>query len=348
LLIYLFRKTIFKVEKAFHDGLINTNLPLVQVEVEINVSVIIPTYNRLWCLPRAIDSCRNSACNTEIIVVDDGSTDGTWEWLLTKPDIIAVRQENQGQTYAINNGFSVARGEFIRFLDSDDFLCAGTIDNQYQKAIANNAQLVCGRVDLCEESSKKITVCPDITEWTDFLEIQLSSRYGSHFLGMLFHRDLVEKTPRRPDFALREDRMFLLEVALLAPAVALTEGCAGYWVQHNQQMQGKYSGLQSQAANWQHLNIFRKILGQLDVMGRLEEKYKEEKYKKSSCIVLWQLAHWIAKDHIGSAVNVIDWIYEIDPDFIIPDKGFLGFLYRTVGFNTTERLLAIRRLFIHK
>jgi len=307
-------------------------------EVKIDVSVIIPSYNRLWCLPRAINSCRNTKCATEIIVVDDGSTDGTWEWLISQPGITTIRQENQGQTYAINKGFTVAKGDYIRFLDSDDFLNEGAIDAQYQKAIATGAQLICSRVDLYDEESAKITVCPELTNWNDFLEIQLGNTYGSHFLGMLFHRSLIEQTPRRPEFALREDRMFLLEIALLTPVLAIAQGCAGYWVQHSQQMQGKYAGLQSQAANWQHLLIFRKILGRLDADGRLEEKYK-----KAACTVLWPLAHWIAKDHIVDAWALVKWIYELNPAFEIPEKGYLGFMYRNVGFKTTEKLLRARR-----
>jgi len=313
--------------------------PVVQKENNIDVSVIIPAYNRLWCLPRAINSCRNTKCATEIIVVDDGSTDGTWEWLLAQTGIIAIRQENQGQTYAINKGFSVAKGQYIRFLDSDDFLSECAIDVQYQKAIAAGAQLVCSRVDLYEESSGKITVCPELTNWDDFLEIQLGNTYGSHFLGMLFHRSLIEKTPRRPEFAWREDRMFLLEIALLNPVLAIAEGCAGYWVQHAQQMQGKYAGLQSQAANLQHLLIFRRILGQLETAGRLDEKYK-----KAACTVLWPLAHWIAKDRIADASALVKWIYELDPEFKIPDKGPLGLMYRKLGFKTTEKMLRLRRM----
>lgn len=308
-------------------------------EVKINVSVIIPAYNRLWCLPRAINSCRNTKCVTEIIVVDDGSADGTWEWLISQSDITALRQENQGQTYAINKGFTVAKGDYIRFLDSDDFLSEGAIDAQYRKAVATGAQLICSRVDLYDESSAKITVCPELANWNDFLEIQLGNTYGSHFLGMLFHRSLIEKTPRRPEFALREDRMFLLEIALLNPVLAITEGCAGYWVQHSQQMQGKYAGLQSQAANWQHLLIFRRILGRLDADGRLEEKYK-----KAACTVLWPLAHWIAKDHIADALEVVKWIYELDPAFEIPERGSLGLMHRTFGFKATEKILRLRRI----
>jgi glycosyltransferase involved in cell wall biosynthesis len=306
----------------------------------INVSVIIPTYNRLWCLSRAVISCRNTECYTEIIVVDDGSTDGTWEWLQQQADIVSIRQENQGQTYAINKGVSMARGEYIRFLDSDDFLCDGIIDKQYEKAISTSAQLICSRVDNYNIETGITTVNPEINDWSDFLEIQLSNRYGSHFLGMLFHRGLVQQVPRRPDFAFREDRLFLLEVALLNPVMAIVEGCAGYWVQHQQQMQGNYSGFKAQAVNWQHLHIYKKILGRLNSEGRLLEQYK-----RAACTVLWPLAHWIALHHLTEAKEVVKWIYELNPEFTLPEKGALGFLYNKTGFAATEKLLRIRRIF---
>jgi glycosyltransferase involved in cell wall biosynthesis len=89
-----------------------------------DVSVIIPTYNRLWALPRAVESCRDE-CSTEIIVIDDGSTDGTWDWLQTQKDVAAIRQDNWGKDWAVTKGFAAARGEFIRFLDSDDWLIPG-------------------------------------------------------------------------------------------------------------------------------------------------------------------------------------------------------------------------------
>src|SRR5688572_27438063 len=105
------------------------------------VSIVIPTFNRLWSLPRAINSCRDAACRPEIIVVDDGSDDGTWEWLQQQKGIVALRQSNQGQTWAVNAGVARATGRYIRFLDSDDFLAPGVIDAQFEEAQASNADV---------------------------------------------------------------------------------------------------------------------------------------------------------------------------------------------------------------
>jgi len=314
----------------------------VQEEVSTDVSVIIPTYNRLWCLPRAVDSCRNTQCKAEIIVVDDGSTDGTWEWLNAQPDIIAIKQENQGQTYAINNGVAHATGKYIRFLDSDDFLCEGTIDKQFAKAEEISAELVYSKVNNYDQQTGQITELPDIGPWDDFLEVQLSNRYGSHFLGMLFKTEWVKKVPRRPEFAYREDRMFLLEYGLLNPRIGLVSGCAGYWVQHPAQMQGNYQGLKSQATNWQHLNIYQRIIGQLESTNQLTTGRKQ-----AVCTALWPLAHWIAKDFIKDATKISEWIKQLDPDFKIPEKGLQGWLYRNIGFKRTEQLSKIRRGFIN-
>ena len=305
---------------------------------DIAVSIIIPSYNRLWCLPRAVDSCRNTQCKTEIIVVDDGSTDGTWEWLQQQNDVKAIRQKNQGQTYAVNNGLAAATGKYVRFLDSDDFLVTEMINTQYLAAEAEQAELAYSGVDLYDDAAKRSAPSPALTPWTDFLAIQLGNEYGSHFLGMLFKTDWVKKVPRRPDFAFREDRMFLLEYGLMEPKTIMVEGCAGYWVQHQDQMQANYTGWKSQVTNWQHLNIYKKILGELEAAGKLTQARKN-----AACNVLWPLAHWIAKDFITDGQAVVDWIYRLNPNFEVPEKGSLGWLYQNIGFSKTEKLLKARR-----
>lgn len=310
--------------------------------MSIAISIIIPTYNRLWCLPRAIQSCRDTQCKTEIIVVDDGSTDGTWQWLQKQDHIIAIYQKNQGQTYAINKGLESANGKYVRFLDSDDFLVEGIIDEQFLNAESQQADLVYSKVDIYNEVNKEIVKSPELNPWNDFLEVQLGNGYGSHFLGMLFKTEWAKKVPRRPDFAFREDRMFLLEYGLLEPKISLVKGCAGYWVKHSEQMQSNYRGWKSQVTNWQHLNIFKIILGKLGENEKLTQSRKN-----AACSVLWPLAHWIAKDHLKEALEVVNWIYELNPDFKIPERGNLGLMYNKLGFKTTEQILGIRRLLKH-
>lgn len=89
----------------------------------LRVSVIIPTYNRADVLPRAIESAlKQKDCSVEIIVVDDGSTDQTIDRLkIYKEKIKYVYQENKGASAARNLGIAKSTGDFIAFLDSDDF-----------------------------------------------------------------------------------------------------------------------------------------------------------------------------------------------------------------------------------
>src|SRR6266446_10679515 len=148
-----------------------------------DVSVIIPTFNRLWCLPRAVDSCRGARCRTQIIVVDDGSTDGTWEWLQQQPEVLALRQPNQGQTWAANLGQRAAKGTYIRFLDSDDYLYPSAIDLQFEAAVATGADVIYSRVDRYEEETGLIEENPEPGIWDDFIAVMLGEGYGSHYLG---------------------------------------------------------------------------------------------------------------------------------------------------------------------
>jgi glycosyltransferase involved in cell wall biosynthesis len=86
------------------------------------VSVIIPTFNRAHTLERALDSVlAQTLAPVEVIVVDDGSTDGTESIIQTHfPNIIYVKQDNHGVSAARNAGIKRARGEWIALLDSDD------------------------------------------------------------------------------------------------------------------------------------------------------------------------------------------------------------------------------------
>ena len=90
------------------------------------VSIIIPTYNRENLITKALDSLINQSYqNIEIIVIDDGSSDHTREALKPYQELTnfsCYYQNNQGRSVARNKGIEKATGEFLMFLDSDDYL----------------------------------------------------------------------------------------------------------------------------------------------------------------------------------------------------------------------------------
>ena len=95
------------------------------------VSIIIPTFNRKHFIGDAIDSCLSQTNdNCEIIVIDDGSRDGTGAFLRDRygDHIQYISQDNQGPAVARNRGITAARGEFVQFLDADDQLAPNKIE----------------------------------------------------------------------------------------------------------------------------------------------------------------------------------------------------------------------------
>ena len=94
------------------------------------VSVIIPTFNRAYCLAETIHSVFTQR-SFELIVVDDGSTDDTQKVLQNFPDTRTIHlTENRGVSYARNRGIEEARGSLISFLDSDDLWEEGKLEAQ--------------------------------------------------------------------------------------------------------------------------------------------------------------------------------------------------------------------------
>lgn len=90
------------------------------------VGVIVPTYNRAYCLPRAVNSAlAQSHLNVEVLVVDDGSTDDTRALIERlyggESRVRYLPQENQGVSAARNTGLAHVRGDFVALLDSDDY-----------------------------------------------------------------------------------------------------------------------------------------------------------------------------------------------------------------------------------
>ncbi len=111
------------------------------------ISIIIPAYNVERYISHGIESCIDQTySNIEVIIVDDGSTDNTYEIIKRyKKDhrIKSIKKDNSGVSSARNCALSVSGGDFILFLDSDDWLENDAVENLVSVALTHNSHLVC-------------------------------------------------------------------------------------------------------------------------------------------------------------------------------------------------------------
>ena len=111
----------------------------------MKLSVIIPCYNAGSYLSQAVSSIRNQQTGfplvTEIIVIDDGSTDGCMEQLKGS-DLTILHQDHQGASAARNYGMKEATGEYLLFLDADDVLVPDAVKSLYQGLLQQEGSVV--------------------------------------------------------------------------------------------------------------------------------------------------------------------------------------------------------------
>ena len=110
-------------------------------------SIIIPVYNVENYLERCIKSALQQDCKeTEIILINDGSTDGSLEicekYKNKYDNIIIISQENQGVSSSRNKGIINAKGDYIVFLDSDDWLVESSLDQVYEHMADNDLEML--------------------------------------------------------------------------------------------------------------------------------------------------------------------------------------------------------------
>jgi glycosyltransferase involved in cell wall biosynthesis len=122
------------------------------------VSVIIPAYNRAWCLRETVDSVlAQEFGDFELIVVDDGSADATADLLAVYADRARVlRQTNLGVSAARNAGIAAARGKLIAFLDSDDIWLPGKLGRQVEFFDLHPEALICQTEELWVKNGRRV------------------------------------------------------------------------------------------------------------------------------------------------------------------------------------------------
>lgn len=132
-----------------------------EVEKELKldglISIIIPVYNVSGYLRRCLDSIlKQTYSRFEVILVNDGSTDGSalicQEYVDQDSRVRLVHQENQGPSAARNRGLQLAQGEYVTFIDSDDFVEEAYLELLYRSLVKNGADIsICNFTSFNEE-----------------------------------------------------------------------------------------------------------------------------------------------------------------------------------------------------
>ena len=114
------------------------------MDMMTKISVILPVFNGERFIAKAIESVLDQSLKDfELIIVDDGSTDSTREVIDSFDDerIILISQPNQGPGQARNSGLEVASGEYVMFLDADDWFCSDALETAYNEAKSKSTDI---------------------------------------------------------------------------------------------------------------------------------------------------------------------------------------------------------------
>ena len=135
----------------------------------MKLSIIVPVYNVEPYLRRCIDSIlAQTFTDFELILVDDGSPDNCPaicdEYAEKDPRIVVIHKQNGGLSDARNAGLDIARGEYIGFVDSDDYIDAEMYEKMYNAAIMHNSDIVSCAYERIDISKGKRSVSISISD----------------------------------------------------------------------------------------------------------------------------------------------------------------------------------------
>lgn len=225
-------------------------------EAQIKVSVIVPIYNAEAFLQPALDSILDQTLREiEVICVDDGSTDGSLkivkEYQKRDARIRIATQNNAGPGMARNNGLRRARGEYVAFLDADDFFALDFLEKMFETAKSEDLDIVVGDYDLYHSDHAKfrknviseeqnLLVPGKVTSKNDFPD-QIFQLTDGYVWSKLFRRAfLSEKNILFPE-ALRmfEDVYFVVTSLSLAERLGKCEGILIHHRVYSEQARGR-------------------------------------------------------------------------------------------------------------
>lgn len=260
------------------------------------ISVIIPVYNVERYLKRCLDSVTNQTYkNLEIILINDGSTDSSGsicnEYAKKDNRIITIHKKNGGVSSARNKGIEIAKGEYIGFIDSDDYVESNMYQELYNEAIRSDADIVMTNYTVKTEKYEKkhfINKERDVLSKEEFYDKLLDNYFQGYLTTKLFNRRIIFATNKiillNEKVHIYEDLLFLVNVAKNGSKfVFINRYLYNYCIRGNSAYNNYISSYNSKQLS---------ILDAMDEMLRVVEKEASMisiKYKKAYMEVALQL-----------------------------------------------------------
>lgn len=211
----------------------------------IKVSVIVPMFNVENYIKRcAISIFEQTIDNFEIIFVNDASSDSTLDILNTliqqyknkKIQIKVINNDsNKGLSYTRKIGFSLAKGEFISTIDSDDYIDRNMLETMYLKANANNADIVVCDFSIEYQNSKTLFIDSIPSTNDQLIKALLEKKISSSICNKLIRKKIIDNIliDMNTELSYMEDNYFMLRVFSLNPIIVKVNLALYHYIQYN-------------------------------------------------------------------------------------------------------------------
>ncbi|MGF1569925.1 MAG: glycosyltransferase [Nodosilinea sp.] len=313
------------------------------------VSVIIPCFNAEKWLAEAIESClKQTYAPLEIIVVDDGSTDGSLEIIRRFGEKIRwVSGPNCGGNHARNRGFQLAQGDYIQFLDADDYLYPEKIARQVQALDTEAGDFVYGDWQYQNHKFGDHVVLGEVqvAGAQDDLLASLLGLWWVATASLLYRREIVTRAGGWDEtLPAAQDRDFLLSVVMAGGQAIYQPGCVSVYRRYGNVTVSTVSMARYVQS---HLRVLQKAEHRLTAAQRHSKTYRRALAQSH-----FALARFALKDDFSKYLICLEKTLTHCADFqaerqlamapAFPETGVMTALYHwfqaRFGFQTTESL----------
>ena len=213
---------------------------VVMKESEYQISVVIPVYNVEDFVAECLDSLLNQELKQDlkiqVILLDDASTDNSTQIAMNYAERYQHVQykrhkQNLGLSEARNTGLKYCLGEYVFFLDGDDYVSVSCLDQLYAKAIETKAELVVGGfAQVANEKIKYVRKFDDDLDHSEYFDRVLSSRLPNVAWGQLIKKSILDNAGFKwVPGVLHEDVYTSLELINLASKIEFVNGHLVFW-----------------------------------------------------------------------------------------------------------------------